>query len=133
MGSIKQDSVLQSLMQLLGRFVALALCIVGFPVHLLISTIIRLYDGGPALYKCLRLGRFGTCFTLRKYRTLKRDAPHHLSRELRMVVHPRDKRLTPIGALLRCGIDELPQLWNIVKGEMTWIGPRPDPDWMLAH
>jgi lipopolysaccharide/colanic/teichoic acid biosynthesis glycosyltransferase len=44
-----------------------------------------------------------------------------------------DPRVTALGRFLRCGIDELPQLWNIVKGQMVWAGPRPDPDWMLPH
>jgi Bacterial sugar transferase len=50
-----------------------------------------------------------------------------------MIVKERDPRVTALGRFLRCGIDELPQLWNIVKGQMAWAGPRPDPDWMLPH
>lgn len=50
-----------------------------------------------------------------------------------MIVQDADVRVTPMGRWLRTGVDELPQLLNIVKGEMAWIGPRPDPDWMLPH
>lgn len=64
---------------------------------------------------------------------MKVNAAHFLSPGLKMVVHAEDPRVTLLGRWLRCGIDELPQLWNIVRGEMAWIGPRPDPDWMLAH
>jgi lipopolysaccharide/colanic/teichoic acid biosynthesis glycosyltransferase len=117
----------------LGRVTALLLCVVLFPVHLMLTLLIRISDGGPALYHCHRVGSSGATFELRKYRTLHKNAYHLLSSGLRMVVKKSDPRITPFGKLLRCGIDELPQLWNIVKGEMAWVGPRPDPDWMLPH
>lgn len=117
----------------LGRTTALLLCVLLFPAHLVLSAIIRIYDRGPALYRCRRIGREGALFELLKYRTLKTNACHLLSNGLRMVVKQRDPRVTTLGRLLRCGVDELPQLWNVVKGEMAWVGPRPDPDWMLPH
>lgn len=117
----------------LGRVTALLLCVLLFPAHVVLCAIIWISDGGPPLYRCRRIGRSGSLFELQKYRTLKRDAGHLLSSGLRMVVIERDPRVTKLGRLLRCGIDELPQLWNVAKGEMAWIGPRPDPDWMLPH
>jgi hypothetical protein len=51
----------------------------------------------------------------------------------KVVVTDADPRVTFLGRWLRCGIDELPQLWNIVRGEMKWIGPRPDEAWALPH
>jgi len=117
----------------LGRAIALVLCVLLLPAHLALSALIRMSDRGPALYRCRRIGCSGSLFELHKYRTLKADACHILSSGLRMVVREHDARVTTLGKLLRCGIDELPQLWNIVRAEMAWIGPRPDPDWMLPH
>lgn len=124
---------LQMLLVFLGRFIALLFCVLLFPAHLVLSGLITLSDGGPALYRCRRIGRGGSLFELAKYRTLKTNACHLLSSGLRMVVKERDTRVTTLGRILRCGVDELPQLWNIVKGDMAWVGPRPDPDWMLPH
>jgi undecaprenyl phosphate N,N'-diacetylbacillosamine 1-phosphate transferase len=120
-------------MIVLGRFAALVVCVFGFPLHLVISALISVCDGGSALYPCTRLGQNGKTFTLFKYRSMKVDASHVLSRGLKMIVQVPDSRVTPLGRFLRCGLDELPQLWNVARGEMAWIGPRPDPDWILPH
>lgn len=117
----------------MGRMIALLICVIAFPLHLLICAVIRLTDGGPAMYCCIRVGKSGRLFKLFKYRSMKVNAAHFLSPALKMVVYSEDPRVTLLGRWLRCGIDELPQLWNIAKGEMAWIGPRPDPDWILAH
>lgn len=117
----------------LGRMAAWLLCVAGFPLHLALCVLVTTCDRGPALYRCFRLGRHGERFVLFKYRSMKVNASHILSRGLKMIVRDTDKRLTPLGRWLRCGIDELPQLWNIARGEMAWVGPRPDPDWMLPH
>jgi lipopolysaccharide/colanic/teichoic acid biosynthesis glycosyltransferase len=85
------------------------------------------------MHRSFRLGNQGAKFTLLKYRSMKTNVAHHLSFGLKMIVHEHDPRITSLGHWLRCGIDELPQLWNIARGEMMWVGPRPDPDWMLPH
>jgi len=54
-----------------------------------------------------------------------------MSSGFKMIVESDDPRVTTIGRWIRSGIDELAQVWNIVRGEMAWLGPRPDPDWML--
>lgn len=117
----------------LGRSTALIVSMVAFPFHLLLSAIIKSWDGGPALYRSPRLGKNGSPFQLLKYRSMKVDAPPVMSAGFKMIVQTEDARVTAIGKWLRCGIDELPQLWNVARGEMSWIGPRPDPDWMLSH
>jgi lipopolysaccharide/colanic/teichoic acid biosynthesis glycosyltransferase len=132
-GSIKQDIAWEWLPNLLGRAIALLICVFAFPLHLLICAAIRLLDHGPALHRCFRIGISGSFFELRKYRSMQVNVHHELSSGLKMIVRRNDPRLTWLGPWLRCGIDELPQLWNIFKGEMAWIGPRPDPDWMLPH
>lgn len=124
---------LESASILLGRAIAFILCVVGFPIHLLICFVIRAHDGHPATHRSFRLGKLGTKFMLLKYRSMKANVAHHLSVGLKMIVHEHDPRITSLGHWLRCGIDELPQLWNIARGEMMWVGPRPDPDWMLPH
>ena len=131
----KQDRFLglNFICTLVGRAVASLICIAGFPLHLTICAVIKLNDGGAALHRCYRTGWSGIPFELLKYRSMKPDAEHLLTLDLKMIVHEGDERLTMIGPWLRCGIDELPQLWNIAKGEMAWIGPRPDPDWMEPH
>jgi lipopolysaccharide/colanic/teichoic acid biosynthesis glycosyltransferase len=121
----------ESISTLSGRAIASLTCFIGFPVHLLICAAIRFNDGGPALYRCFRLGKSGRAFQLFKYRSMKVNAPHLMSSGFKMIVETDDPRVTPIGRWIRSGIDELAQAWNIVRGEMTWIGPRPDPAWML--
>ena len=124
---------LESASILVGRAIAFILCVFGFPIHLLLCLAIRAHDGHPAMHRSLRLGKLGAKFILLKYRSMKINVTHHLSVGLKMIVHEHDPRITSLGHWLRCGIDELPQLWNIARGEMMWVGPRPDPDWMLPH
>ena len=87
---------------------------------------------GPALYSAPRLGKDGKVFLMRKFRSMVADAPEIVS-EFKTVVRKADPRLTPIGPILRLGFDELPQLFNIAAGEMSFIGPRPDNDWMAER
>jgi lipopolysaccharide/colanic/teichoic acid biosynthesis glycosyltransferase len=117
----------------IGRIVALLLCVLALPLHLVICMLIRLTDGHAAIYRCERLGRYGTPYILFKYRTMKMGCPPLLQSGFKAVVQKADPRVTTLGRFLRCGIDELPQLWNIVRGEMAWIGPRPDESWMLSN
>jgi lipopolysaccharide/colanic/teichoic acid biosynthesis glycosyltransferase len=124
---------LELVLIVIGRVMAFLLCILGFPLHLLIRVAVKINDGSPTMHRCYRLGKSGAEFELFKYRSMRINVPHHLSTDLKMVVHSHDPRVTSLGRWLRCGIDELPQLWNIVRGEMMWIGPRPDPQWMLPH
>jgi lipopolysaccharide/colanic/teichoic acid biosynthesis glycosyltransferase len=119
--------------KLFGRIVAFVLCLGGLPIHLAICLALRLQDGGPAIYRCLRLGRGGQIYYMLKYRTMKVGCPPVIVSGFRMIVAQADPRVTRLGRWLRCGIDELPQLWNIVRGEMGWVGPRPDEAWMLPH
>lgn len=116
-----------------GRLAAAAVMILGIPIHLLISLLVRLYDGGPALYRARRLGRHGRAYGLLKYRTMKVGSKPVIDGDFKVVTVTNDSRITPIGRILRCGIDELPQVYNVLRGEMAWIGPRPDEPWMLDH
>lgn len=116
-----------------GRIVAFLLCVVALPLHLILCMLIRLKDGEAAIYRCQRLGRYGTPYIMFKYRTMQRGCPPLIESGFKAVVQKADSRVTPLGHFLRCGIDELPQLWNIARGEMAWVGPRPDESWMLPN
>jgi len=64
---------------------------------------------------------------------MKVNSPQVITDGFKTVVTPSDPRITQLGKWLRCGLDEVPQLWCIVRGEMEWVGPRPDEDWMLPN
>ena len=107
------------------------------PLILTIALVIWLDDGAPIIYRCQRLGRFGQPITVFKFRTM-RDGSHRHLEELLTVDEERrlefginrklrnDPRRTRVGGFLRrASLDELPQLVNVVRGEMSMIGPRP--------
>jgi lipopolysaccharide/colanic/teichoic acid biosynthesis glycosyltransferase len=103
--------------------VALLALVVASPLMLLFGIIVRLTSKGPALYAQERLGKDGKPFTIYKLRTMRVDA--ELS-GARWAVR-NDPRVTPIGRFLRkTHLDELPQLFNVVLGQMSLIGPRPE-------
>lgn len=98
--------------------------IVLSPVMLAVATYIRLVDGGPAIYRQWRVGRNGWLFLILKFRTMKLDAEQPGEAQWAL---KQDNRLIPGAALMRkCHVDELPQLWNILRGEMSLVGPRPE-------
>ena len=93
------------------------------PVFLVISLIIKLRDGGDILFKQVRVGKNGKLFKVLKFRTMVPDAEKLGNK----VTTGNDPRITPIGAILRkYKLDELPQLINVLKGEMSLVGPRPE-------
>lgn len=97
------------------------------PVAAVIALALRASRGGPVLYRGSRIGRGGHVFTMLKFRTLRPDAERrlgrHLGPELTQLTH---HEVTRIGRALRATkLDELPQLWNVLRGEMSLVGPRP--------
>jgi len=103
------------------------------PAFVVIALLIRAGDGGPALFRQERVGVGGTTFTMYKFRSMVLDAEAQLARlesqsEGNGVLFKMkaDPRVTPIGRFLRrFSLDELPQLWNVLRGEMSLVGPRP--------
>ncbi|BCW20190.1 hypothetical protein NtRootA9_28980 [Arthrobacter sp. NtRootA9] len=110
-----------------SRFVDLAGALVGLlaatPVLALSAVLIRREDGGPVLYRQERIGKNGEPFTLLKLRTMSVGAEN---RGAGLLVAAGDARITKTGRWLRASsLDELPQLWNVLRGDMSLVGPRP--------
>ena len=102
---------------------SLILIIVTSPFMLITAIAVKAYDGGPILYKQVRVTRGGKHFNIIKFRSMRVDAEKDGVR----LYYIGDKRVTPIGKFIRkCRLDELPQLFNILAGDMSFIGPRPE-------
>jgi lipopolysaccharide/colanic/teichoic acid biosynthesis glycosyltransferase len=87
---------------------------------------IKFDDGGPAIFKQERIGRFGKPFYIYKFRSMRLDAESQ-GPQLSSSGGEGDTRLTKVGAFIRAHhLDELPQLWNVFTGDMSFIGPRPE-------
>lgn len=106
-------------------FLVAGICLVIFsPLFLICYIMVKREDGGPAIFKQERIGRFGRPFTIYKFRSMKMDAEKHGPQ---LFGHKKDHRMTKIGRFLRDHhLDELPQLWNVFRGDMSFIGPRPE-------
>jgi len=97
--------------------------VVGAPILGVAAAAVKLQDGGPVLYRQTRVGKDGVDFELLKLRTMVVGAERQGAG---FAVDRGDARITRVGRLLRrLSIDELPQLWNVVRGDMSVIGPRP--------
>jgi len=128
------SSALKRTMDLVLAFTVLAFLA---PLLVVIYGLLKIFDPGPALFTQLRVGRDGRTFTVFKFRTMRLDAQERLETLLQTDPEAavewakyqklkRDPRITVIGRILRkTSLDELPQLVNIVRGEMSVIGPRP--------
>lgn len=107
----------------LDLLVAIPLLLLCAPLMAAAALWIRLDSPGPALFRQLRVGRHGKTFTIVKFRTMRPDA----ERFSRSPDSERDPRITRAGRILRlAGVDELPQLLNVLRGDMSMVGPRPE-------
>lgn len=109
----------------INDFIIAGLCLIIFsPLFLVCYYLVKREDGGPAIFKQERIGRFGRPFYIYKFRSMRVDAEKDGPA---LYQHGDDNRMTKIGKFLReHHLDELPQLWNVFKGEMAFIGPRPE-------
>jgi undecaprenyl phosphate N,N'-diacetylbacillosamine 1-phosphate transferase len=96
------------------------------PALPVLAAAIRLDSAGPIFFVCSRLGAGGKTIQLRKLRTMIHDAPERFNPDGSRLVEHNDKRVTKVGSFLRGGLDELPQVVNVLRGELSFIGPRPD-------
>jgi lipopolysaccharide/colanic/teichoic acid biosynthesis glycosyltransferase len=103
---------------------ALAMLAISWPLILTLMALVRLTSRGPALYKQVRLGLDGRPYLILKLRTMFHDCERATGPQW---AKARDPRATLLGRILRAThLDELPQLWNVVRGEMSLVGPRPE-------
>jgi len=132
--------VMKRLVDVLGATAALLFC---SPLFLFIGALIKVTSPGPILYKQTRMGLDGVAFEMLKFRSMRVDAE---SQSGPVWAQAGDDRKTPIGSFLRkTSLDELPQFWNVLKGNMSIVGPRPErpefivrfretlPQYMLRH
>ena len=97
------------------------------PVGLLIALVVILDSPGSAIYRAARVGIGGKTFAMFKFRTMRCEAAGN------SLASSSDQRITPAGRLLRkTRLDELPQLWNVLRGEMSFVGPRPELEEFVA-
>ena len=112
--------------RLFDFFVASVTLIVFSPLMLICYIAIKMDDGGPAIYAQERIGRFGRKFKIYKFRSMRMDA-EKTGPQLSAQQGQGDNRLTKVGRFIRAHhLDELPQLWNVFCGDMSFIGPRPE-------
>ena len=108
-----------------GDFLLAFIALILFsPLFLYCYIMVKKEDGGPAIFRQERIGRFGRPFYIYKFRSMIVDAEKNGPQ---LFGHAQEKRLTKNGKFLRDHhLDELPQLWNVLKGDMAFIGPRPE-------
>jgi lipopolysaccharide/colanic/teichoic acid biosynthesis glycosyltransferase len=126
-----EGSALKRVVDVIGALLGLVLLA---PIILVLAALVKLDTRGPALFSQLRLGRGGRCFRMYKLRTMrvgadeeKSDFAHlNASEDSRLFKIPADPRVTRIGRTIRrWSLDELPQLYNVLLGDMSLVGPRP--------
>jgi lipopolysaccharide/colanic/teichoic acid biosynthesis glycosyltransferase len=126
------------LIDIAGALVGLIFTLIVWPF---LALAIKLDSQGPVIFEQVRVGQGGRPFTLYKFRTMSDNATEELAQLIAMrgLAEPvlklkDDPRLTRVGRFLRrWSLDELPQLWNVLKGDMSLVGPRPEEERVVAH
>jgi len=112
------------------RFVALIAVVFSLPIVLLTAILIKLDSRGPVFYRQERVGENGRSFVLAKFRSMRVDA----ETDGPVWASKRDERTTRVGRIIRkIRVDEIPQFWNILRGEMSFVGPRPERPHFVAQ
>ncbi len=129
--------------RIIKRSFDLVLCLLALPVVLpligLVALMIKLDDGGPVFYHTPRAGENGRIFRMHEFRTMVVNADQQLGMIAHcddngqvIYKHPDDPRVTRVGRFLRrTSMDELPQIFNVLRGEMSMVGPRPEMPWLV--
>jgi exopolysaccharide biosynthesis polyprenyl glycosylphosphotransferase len=111
--------------------IAAIVALAAAPLMLLVAALVKLTSPGPALFRQQRIGKNNCVFTLYKFRSMVRDAEAHCGA---VWATRNDPRVTPVGRWLRkLRLDELPQLFNVLKGDMSLVGPRPERPELVAE
>lgn len=127
LGSLNPNQVYFAIKRMVDWLCALVGLLLGAPFLLLLALAIRLESSGSALFRQERVGYRGKIITVYKFRTMRTLSEDKRSEKDLAVTQDNDDRITRIGRVLRrTRIDELPQMINILRGEMSWIGPRPE-------
>ena len=132
-GSLQPISAFMSLKHMMDWIIALVALIILMPIGVLCAIAIKIDSPGPAIFRQVRVGYRGVPFTVFKFRTMK-DLPNletddALARRSAAMTLAGDDRITRVGRFLRTTrLDELPQIVNVLRGEMSWIGPRPEAE-----
>jgi sugar transferase (PEP-CTERM system associated) len=112
------------------RMIALIGATLSLPIALVTAILIKLESRGPVLYKQERVGKQGRTFTLMKFRSMRMDA----EKDGPVWAKTDDNRMTRIGRIIRkIRVDEIPQFWNILRGDMNFVGPRPERPHFVAQ
>ena len=125
--------------QIIKRFFDILFSLMIVPIvavlYVFVGIAIKMEDGGPVIYKAQRIGLHGKIYNMYKFRSMKVNAPDIRLADGSTYNGKDDPRVTRIGRIIReTSIDELPQIFNILLGQMSFIGPRPDPpDWMERY
>lgn len=111
--------------------IAFIAVIILSPLLILIALLEKLQDGGDIFYISTRIGLGGKKFSFYKFRGMVKNSKPIITNDLKFITLKDDPRVTPLGKILRLGFDELAQLFNVLKGEMCIIGPRPNLQWEI--
>lgn len=123
------NEVERNVKRIFDFIVAFVALIVFSPLFIICYFAVKHEDGGPAIFKQERIGRFSRPFYIYKFRSMRVDAEKNGPA---LYQHERDTRMTKVGRFLRVHhLDELPQLWNVVRGDMSFIGPRPERNFYI--
>jgi lipopolysaccharide/colanic/teichoic acid biosynthesis glycosyltransferase len=123
-GSVQTPGAGELLIRLLDIAGSLAMLTLSLPLMVVAALLIKLTSPGPVFYRQERVGQGGRLFTLFKFRTMIDDAERHLGP---VWAKKDDQRVTRVGRVLRrMRIDELPQIYNVLRGDMSLVGPRPE-------
>jgi lipopolysaccharide/colanic/teichoic acid biosynthesis glycosyltransferase len=112
----------------LDFFVSVICLILSSPVMIILALLIKFSGDGPVIYKQKRIGRFGKPFIIYKFRSMRTGTEEGIP----LLSGPNDKRVTRVGAFMRkYKLDELPNFVNVLKGEMSLVGPRPEQQYFI--
>jgi sugar transferase (PEP-CTERM system associated) len=131
-GGLHKPRVLASVKRAGEAVLAALLLVATAPIAALTALVVRLSSHGPVLYRQTRVGLAGKTFELLKWRTMRADAEKASGPV--WATGENDPRVTPLGRFLRkTRLDELPQLWNVLRGDMSFVGPRPERPHFVAR
>ena len=120
----RKSAVLITVKRVVDLIVGAIGLVLALPIMAIVALLVKLTSRGPVLYHQARVGQHGRIFTVHKFRSMVADAEAETGA---IWARENDSRVTPIGGILRrTRLDELPQLWNVLRGDMSLVGPRPE-------